>query len=166
VKIFKLIIICVFASCHLFGQEKSEIEKSTNDFDHFIGLSANGTGDFGAVYQLSYRLFYKRLGANLTVYPFLSDYLNEYNVGLTFLYEFYKGEKIALLIFQNNHYYKSDEDVTQYFHPNGYFNNGFGGELDFIIKTDFRINLMLGGSYFQNFDNIVPFVGLGFHYKL
>lgn len=162
----KLIIIVFLFSSQLFGQSQLASSKLFNNFEHHIGMVANGTGDKGMIYQLSYRLFYKNTGVNFTVYPFFSDYLNEYNVGLTFTYRFYQKEKVELLIIQNNYYFKSDDYPTEYFYPNGYFNNGLGIEADFIIKQDFSIDLMLGGSFYQNFESIVPFFGLGFHYKL
>jgi hypothetical protein len=166
VRSLNLIIIVILFSGRLFGQSLSDSSQGVNNIEHHIGLQANGTGDMGLIYQLSYRLFYKNTGVNFEVYPFFSDYLNEYNLGLTFMYRFYQKEKVELLIIQNNYYFKSDEYITAYFYPNGYFNNGLGIEVDFIVKHDFNINLMFGGSSYQNAESIVPFVGVGFHYKL
>jgi hypothetical protein len=166
VRKLKLINIVLLFSSQLVGQSQLPSPKQVNNFEHLIGMVANGTGDFGMIYQLSYRLFYKNTGVNFTVYPFFSDYLNEYNLGLTFMYRFYQKDKVELLIIQNNYYFESDEYVSEHFYPNGYFSNGLGIEADFIVKRNFNIDLMFGGSFYKNFESIVPFFGLGFHYKL
>lgn len=161
-----LIIIVFLFIGQLVGQTPIASPTRVNNFEHQVGMVANGTGDMAMIYQLSYRLFYKNSGVNFTVYPFFSDYLNEYNLGLTFMYRFYQKPKVELLIIQNNYYFKSDDYPTDYFYPNGYFNNGLGIEADFIVKQYFNIDLMLGGSFYKNFESVVPFFGLGFHYKL
>lgn len=161
-----LILLVFLFSSQLFGQSQIASPKQINNYEHHIGMLANGTGDIGMIYLLSYRLFYKNTGVNFTVYPYFSDYLNEYNLGLTFLYRFYKTRKIEFLLTQNNYYFKSDDYPTEYFYPKGYINTGLGIETDLIVKKDFSFNLLLGGSFYKNFESLVPFFGLGFHYKL
>jgi hypothetical protein len=161
-----LIFIVFFISSRLLAQELSSPPRQVSSYEHQIGICAINVGDIGEIYQLSYRLFYKKAGINLTVYPFASNYLKEYNVGISFLYRFFQREKLEFLLIQNNYYFKSDESITDYFYPKGYFHNGLGVETDFIVKKDVNLNIMAGGCFYKNFDRFVPFVGLGFHYKL
>lgn len=159
--------ILLFLIQNTYGQSKKNNQIGIdNKLQHQIGLSVNGTGDYGAIYYLSYKLYKNRTGIKLNIYPFLSNYLNESSFGATFLYKLYNGNRINIIFYQNNNYLISNEDVTKYFYPSGYFNNGLGGGIDYIFKTDCSLSLIIGGSYYQNFDRIVPSFELGFYYKL
>ena len=163
-----ILLVFVFAiSFQAFGQTQLLESEKPNNFEHHLGLSGVTITNWCGIPQLSYRLFYKRFGTDITFYPNFNEYRDTYektiSSGVTFLYKLYQNKAIELLLFQNNYYnYHNEYQRT----PFNSFSNGIGGEIDFIIKEYFSINIMFGGSFSQDFQNTGILIGLGFHYKL
>lgn len=116
--------------------------------------------------KISYRMFNKRVGIQFSLYPHLSDYRNSVSIGTSFMYRMIDGGKFKLYLNQSNQYIYSDEYVTIWNYPNGYFNIGAGLGFEFVIKKYFSFNIIVSYDYMTNFYEANPGIELGYFYKL
>lgn len=142
----------------------SKVQAQTEDLvklKHAIGAGAGFTTGYG----LSYRYTPNRFGAQINFAPYVNKETKRYSIGLTFLCTLIENKIANLYIYQGNHYYYNSELVT-FIEPlppyaeygvretEGFFNNGVGFGLEFLIEKKISFNLMGGYAAYDNFQQL------------
>lgn len=171
--IFTLLLMSMMLlfSIRLVAQNATE-ETSPEKFKHAIGAGAGFTTGYG----LSYRYTPGKFGIQVNFAPYHDNETDRYSIGLTPLYFLIQNKGSNLYIYQGNHYYYNSQ-LTYVYDPNmpasqdqvrtkeGYFNNGLGIGVEFIILKRIGFNLMAGYAAYKNFEQLNVTGETGLYYK-
>ncbi len=172
-----ILIIAVILLARVNVQSQTAEPERETTYKHSLGAGAGFTTGYG----LSYRYRPGKFGAQINFAPYHDKETDRYSVGLTFLYQLIESKTTILYLYQGNHYYYTSDliDVYDDVPPKGntepvvykkrvkegYFNNGLGIGIEFIIAKRIGLNLMGGYAFYDNF-NQVNFTGeTGLYFK-
>jgi hypothetical protein len=158
------------------GQNQIEYS-SFNKCKHLIGFAAGFTTGCG----VSYRLYYKDFGAQVTLSPSLIFKNNRFNLGLTLLGRISETKRTNTYFYFSNsfshkqvyNYTTAYDSTTNQNTYNNYqlvtknqWNSGLGVDFEFNTKRRVRFNLMLGLGAYDSLKHIYPATEFGIHYKI
>lgn len=155
----KTIILLFLASIFLIEAKAQEEQLKTDaklpEFKQEIGFAAG----FSTGYGLSYRLWPRRLGVQLTAFPMMSNKESYISVGLTGLYQLDASKRYRFFAFLGNHINFQNYDETNYDYSYGFSTNtttrvnktlyivGFGPGIEFTPGGRIGINIMTGFQF-------------------
>jgi hypothetical protein len=155
-----LLISLLILSGRTFCQEQSA---STNNmhFNNSLGVAAGWSMGYG----LSYRYQPKRLGAEITFFPYKDPRTTQYTGGLTFLCKLVENndKTLNLFLYESNAYYFIKNVESTYFLNHGkegpfhtydvrsFSNNGAGVGVEVFVLNWFVFDIMGGYSFYNSF---------------
>jgi hypothetical protein len=163
----KILIIAMLLCTFVVRASAQDTAVVKEKCKHYIGVAAGFTTGVG----LSYRLYYKRFGTQVTFAPLMISKSNTYlSAGLTFLYRLKEYRLARFYLYESNHlwcngYRYYDYNYNQHTRQNYSLNNGIGIDFELCMGKRLVMNFMASllmipfGSFHspQNMDFIANF---------
>jgi hypothetical protein len=141
----------------LNAQKQHKIDNSIQ-YKHSIGIGVGMTTGWG----LSYRFVPKKIGFQINVFPWFSNYGKKANTsfGLTILDKIHQGRNCNIYAYFGNHfYYTKNFDVmdSDYFDlTKSQYTSGVGLDFEYCTKKRVVLNIMAGLAQFNSFEMVLP----------
>jgi len=158
-------LLCSFLllSAFVVTAQNSETAEEKKRYKHNFGLGAGMTTGIG----FSYRYMPDKLGAQVNFIPIIvNDSEVLVNPGVSFLYSVQRGRKVDFYLYQANSFlfnqrvfddFSSDpmdiDSQREFTTVERTYNHGLGVGFEFLIGSQFAIDVMSGMRYFHRYDS-------------
>jgi|AntRauTorcE11897_2_1112592.scaffolds.fasta_scaffold74965_1 hypothetical protein len=172
-KYLTTLLITIFMSSFAFAQQNADstAANSNSMMKHSLGATAaiaNGIG-------LTYRYWPGKFGVQATFGPYYEEDNTQISSGITFLYLIAETEHVELFAYQGNHF-RYNEETRDFYDPTQVittertdvereFHTGVGLGVEFIILKQLNLDLMLGYTAKNNFQELIVTGGVGLYYN-
>lgn len=155
---FVLIMLFVFLSACIFGQEDHNAEKREQQ-KHSIGLQAGFTTGFG----LAYRYMPKKVGIQTTILILPNNYYSSF--GASVLFKVIERQNSWFYLYQSNLYSTYRTSGFNCGCPYYEWFNGFGFGTEIYLGKYWGLNFMGGAGFYQNFYKFTVSGEAGIYFK-
>ncbi|KPK82156.1 MAG: hypothetical protein AMS27_14850 [Bacteroides sp. SM23_62_1] len=157
-----LLILGIFITSPTSGQKENN-RNGQKKIEHSIGVAFGFTTGYG----LAYRLKINTIGFRTNFAPYIDQYKNIYNIGLTLTKDLITNEKTKFLIYFSNSYnYENFHSVAVPSRElNKYLNTGIGIGIEFILLEKIEFDIMAGYGVYRRTDEVNMTAEAGFFYK-